>query len=114
MNFPKFDGSQLCAQTDPEVFFPERGSHDQSYLAKSICAKCPFKSPCAEYAIHYDIRGIWGGTSEEDRRRIGKARGIKRKTVAPAELVKGEVTQDALNKRAQRERQRQSQAHGVA
>lgn len=115
MNFPKFDGSQLCAQTDPEVFFPERGSVDQSHLAKSICAQCPFKTPCAEYALHFDIRGIWGGTSEEDRRKIGKARGIKRTTVLPPiELVRGEVTQDALNKRKQRERERQSQALGVA
>lgn len=113
MNFPSFDGTQLCAQVDPELFFPERGEQATATQAKAICAQCPFKTPCAEYALRFEIRGIWGGTSEQDRRKIGKARGIKRKTLVPLDMI-NEPSQSALQKRAQRERDRQSQALGVA
>jgi len=59
----------LCAQTDPEAFFPEKGGSTRE--AKRVCAKCDVREPCLEYALDHDERfGIWGGMSERDRRRL--------------------------------------------
>lgn len=56
----------LCAQKDPEVWFPERGGGWLGSMnqAKRTCAKCPVRQPCLEYAI--DLQpdyGIWAGYS---------------------------------------------------
>ena len=62
----------LCAQTDPEAFFPEKGGSTRE--AKKICTGCEVKSECLEYALDHDERfGIWGGLSERERRRLKKA-----------------------------------------
>jgi WhiB family redox-sensing transcriptional regulator len=59
----------LCAQTDPEAFFPEKGGSTRE--AKRICAGCEVRSECLEYALAHDERfGIWGGLSERERRRL--------------------------------------------
>ena len=59
----------LCAQTDPEAFFPEKGGSTRE--AKKICTGCEVKAACLEYALANDERfGIWGGLSERERRRI--------------------------------------------
>ncbi|GEE03712.1 transcriptional regulator WhiB [Gordonia spumicola] len=59
----------LCAQTDPEAFFPEKGGSTRE--AKRICSGCEVKADCLEYALHNDERfGIWGGMSERERRRL--------------------------------------------
>lgn len=63
----------LCAQTDPEAFFPEKGGSTRE--AKSICAKCPVREQCLEWALDHDERfGIWGGLSERERRKVKKER----------------------------------------
>ncbi len=62
----------LCAQTDPEAFFPEKGGSTRE--AKSICASCEVRAECLEYALANDERfGIWGGLSERERRRLRRA-----------------------------------------
>jgi len=59
----------LCAQTDPEAFFPEKGGSTRE--AKRICSTCDVRSECLEYALEHDERfGIWGGLSERERRRV--------------------------------------------
>lgn len=59
----------LCAQTDPEAFFPEKGGSTRE--AKKMCLGCPVRSECLEYALSNDERyGIWGGLSERERRRL--------------------------------------------
>ena len=63
----------LCAQTDPESFFPEKGGSTRE--AKKVCLACEVRSDCLEYALANDERfGIWGGLSERERRRL-KRRG---------------------------------------
>lgn len=63
----------LCAQTDPDIFFPEKGG--STTPATTVCASCPVQGECLEYAITHDIRhGIWGGMSDNDRRRIARQR----------------------------------------
>lgn len=61
----------LCAQTDPEAFFPEKGGSTRD--AKRVCSECPVREACLEYAMENDERfGIWGGLSERERRRLRK------------------------------------------
>jgi WhiB family redox-sensing transcriptional regulator len=64
----------LCAQTDPEAFFPEKGGSTRE--AKRICSGCEVRAECLEYALAHDERfGIWGGLSERERRRLRRAAG---------------------------------------
>jgi WhiB family redox-sensing transcriptional regulator len=59
----------LCAQTDPEAFFPEKGGSTRD--AKRICTSCDVRDACLEYALQNDERfGIWGGLSERERRKL--------------------------------------------
>ncbi|MFV8381118.1 WhiB family transcriptional regulator [Corynebacterium hindlerae] len=61
----------LCAQTDPEAFFPEKGGSTRE--AKRICQACGVRDECLEFALEHDERfGIWGGLSERERRRLKK------------------------------------------
>jgi WhiB family transcriptional regulator, redox-sensing transcriptional regulator len=61
----------LCAQTDPEAFFPEKGGSTRD--AKKVCVSCEVRGDCLEYALEHDERfGIWGGLSERERRKFKK------------------------------------------
>lgn len=63
----------LCAQADPEAFYPEKGG--STLDAKRVCMACPVRVECLEYALENDERfGIWGGLSERERRRVKRAR----------------------------------------
>jgi WhiB family transcriptional regulator, redox-sensing transcriptional regulator len=69
---PDWQERALCAQTDPEAFFPEKGGSTRE--AKRICAGCEVRAECLEYALANDERfGIWGGLSERERRRLRRA-----------------------------------------
>lgn len=62
----------LCAQTDPEAFHPVQGG--ASKAGKRICARCPVRAECLDYALTHDERsGLWGGLSENERRRLRPA-----------------------------------------
>jgi WhiB family redox-sensing transcriptional regulator len=64
----------LCAETDPEAFFPEKGGSTRE--AKKICTGCEVRTECLEYALGNDERfGIWGGLSERERRRLRRRAG---------------------------------------
>ena len=66
-----WQGAALCAQTDPEAFFPEKGGSTRE--AKRVCHSCEVRSECLDYALQHDERfGIWGGMSERERRRYKK------------------------------------------
>ena len=72
-----------CQSADPELFFPISHSGPgsaQIIRAKAICAQCAVQRECLRYALAADpMHGVWGGTSEEERRlmrrREQKARG---------------------------------------
>lgn len=62
----------VCAQTDPEAFFPEKGGSTRE--AKAICGRCAVAAECLDYALDNQERfGIWGGLSERERRKIAAA-----------------------------------------
>jgi len=66
-----WQSDSLCAQTDPEAFFPEKGGSTRD--AKKICSSCEVKTQCLQYALANDERfGIWGGLSERERRKLRK------------------------------------------
>ncbi len=58
-----------CRGADLEVFFPGRGESAES--ARQVCAACPVRQPCLDYAISNRIaHGIWGGLTERERRAL--------------------------------------------
>ena len=62
---------------DPEIFFPERGG--SSKAARAVCKDCKVQSQCLDYALNNKEQfGIWGGTSERERRRLRKERTLRR------------------------------------
>lgn len=73
LDLPEWMERGLCAQTDPEIFFPEKGGSTAG--AKRVCQSCDVRSECLDYAIEHQERfGIWGGMSERDRRKLAKER----------------------------------------
>jgi WhiB family transcriptional regulator, redox-sensing transcriptional regulator len=59
----------LCAQTDPDAFFPGKG--EPTGPAKAVCLACPVRTECLAYALDRDERfGVWGGTSPRERRAL--------------------------------------------
>ena len=76
-NAPFFDGSQVCAQVDPELFFPENkmDAVQKIKVVRPLCESCEFKKPCLEYALkHRDLYGIWGGATEQERQLMRRRR----------------------------------------
>ncbi len=66
----------LCATTDPEAFFPEKGGSTRD--AKRICLACDVKDQCLQYALENDERfGIYGGFSERERRRLRRGQPVR-------------------------------------
>ena len=66
-------GEALCAQTDPEAFFPEKGGSTKE--AKRVCLSCPVRETCLEWALaNNEHFGIWGSKSERERRKIARDR----------------------------------------
>lgn len=69
--------SAACRDTSPELFFPVGTTGpaiDQTDAAKAVCHECPVQEPCLEYALMTNQdTGIWGGTSEEERRKLRRA-----------------------------------------
>jgi WhiB family transcriptional regulator, redox-sensing transcriptional regulator len=62
----------VCRTIDPAMFFPSDGSGVER--ARRICATCSVTADCLAYALRERIdHGVWGGTSERERRRILRA-----------------------------------------
>lgn len=81
---PDWRDQGLCAtHPDPDLWFPV-GSSDryaqQLTEAKAVCARCPVITRCREWALaRPDEAGVWGGLDEDDRRRIHRRHGRRRK-----------------------------------
>jgi WhiB family redox-sensing transcriptional regulator len=70
-NMSEWSEDALCAYSDPESFFPEKGGSTKE--AKAVCKKCIVTSECLEWAVSIDEKhGIWGGMSERERRKYKK------------------------------------------
>ena len=67
-----------CRGTDPNLFYPigrGRQADQQIEAAKAVCNGCPSADACLAHAMSTrQHRGVWGGTSPEERRRLARAR----------------------------------------
>ena len=72
--------SAACRTEDPDLFFPIGTSGPallQTEQAKAVCRRCPVREQCLQWALRTgQSTGVWGGTSEEERR------ALKRRTAA--------------------------------
>ncbi len=67
MELSDFTLDGLCAQTDPEIFFPEK-ANQWNKTAQKVCARCPVREECLRWAVSQpDLQGIWGGTTWQER-----------------------------------------------
>ena len=77
-----------CRGADLDLFFPGRG--ESAEPARRVCAGCPVREPCLEFALRHGItHGIWGGLTERDRRTLrtrhtGAARRERDEAIAAA------------------------------
>jgi WhiB family redox-sensing transcriptional regulator len=84
-NYPDFGefGIAPCAESDPNAFYPVEqadlsgGSGSSKYYnesgAKAVCKECPYIMRCLLYAVENNELGIWGGTTELERKSIKRA-----------------------------------------
>ncbi len=61
-----------CAGYANTYFFPANDAPNfVTSRAKAICAECPVSTECLEYAFETNqVSGIWGGTTEDERRSL--------------------------------------------
>jgi WhiB family transcriptional regulator, redox-sensing transcriptional regulator len=72
--FRVWQADGACRSADPELFFPlaltGTFALSQVRAAKAICARCPVRADCLNFALnHQETDGIWGGTTAPERRR---------------------------------------------
>ena len=56
----------LCAQTDPDAFFPDKGGKSTAQAALQVCQSCTVKKQCETYS-EGEVRGVWAGMSAQQR-----------------------------------------------
>jgi WhiB family redox-sensing transcriptional regulator len=75
-----------CRSTAQELFFPVGSTGeaiDQIVAAKVVCDSCPVRAQCLQFALETNQEaGIWGGTSEEERRRLRRVWLARRRAAA--------------------------------
>ncbi len=64
----------LCRGVEPELFYPERGASTTE--AQDVCRSCAVRVECITYSVG-EKYGIWGGTSERQRRVLRKYVGVE-------------------------------------
>lgn len=71
---PEWQDDALCAEIGLELFFPEKGESWHMRHAKKVCADCPVRAECLQYALdNHERFGVWGGLSERQRRLLERA-----------------------------------------
>lgn len=73
---PGWMADGACLGLDPNVFFS-----DDLGPARRICAGCPVRVECLEYGLDNYEAGMWGGTTEKERRNMRRERGTERRPV---------------------------------
>jgi len=75
-----------CRNLDPEIFFPV-GTSGPALLqiaeAKTVCRRCPVVSECLAWALAHEDAGVWGGTTEDERRDLRRRRAREHADPAP-------------------------------
>lgn len=70
---PTWRKESACRGLDPNVFFVQAGqTRLANKIKKQYCMKCAVRMNCLQYALDNKCKGIWGGTSEHERKKFGK------------------------------------------
>lgn len=81
----------LCAEVDPELFFPMEVKGVSTLInvrnAKKVCGSCEHRLECLEFALVNNVQGIWGGVTERERHALRKARGISKVSVPSSKFI---------------------------
>lgn len=70
-----------CTDADPESFFPASELKQENTMVLKICNACDARNDCLEYALGWNVIGIWGGTNTRERTAIRKSKNIIPKDV---------------------------------
>ncbi|NJQ00248.1 WhiB family transcriptional regulator [Streptomyces zingiberis] len=77
-----------CRDSDPDLFFPVGTSGPalrQEQAAKAMCASCPVSGACLDWALRTgQASGVWGGTTEDERRPMLRRRARERRQARAA------------------------------
>lgn len=65
-----WETAALCAQVDPEIFFPAQGEPGRE--AQRVCLSCPVLQECRVRALSFETEqwGVWGALTQRQRRKI--------------------------------------------
>jgi len=74
MRDPAFFEQPLCAETDPDLFFPDIGVIPNK--AKTICRQCDHIAECLIWSLHNVVDGVWAATTPKERQHLRKELGI--------------------------------------
>lgn len=72
--FPYLDDA-ACRGMDPELFYAEGGAAIAKM--KEVCAVCPVRQKCLEWAVTREEFGVWGGTTARERAALRRERGLR-------------------------------------
>jgi WhiB family redox-sensing transcriptional regulator len=80
------DETPACAEVDPDAFFPmdiyingqlvPSTKYENESGAKKVCSDCTYKLECLSFAIKTNEIGIWGGTTEFERKNLKRRRNL--------------------------------------
>ena len=75
MTGERWRDAAACRTMGPALFWPKRGAASTFDAAIAVCAGCPVREPCLEYALAHGIRsGVWGGASPNARKALAAKR----------------------------------------
>lgn len=100
---PAWHADAECRDTATAIFFPGRG--EPSEPARAMCARCMVRAECATAGLD-EHHGIWGATSERERRKLRSACPAPTRVPSPDELERGVAIDRA--RRAEKARQRRA------
>ncbi|MFH9432886.1 WhiB family transcriptional regulator [Streptomyces rochei] len=73
-----------CRTEDPDLFFPIGSTGPaalQAEQAKAVCRTCPVQEQCLRWALDTGQSiGVWGGTSETERRALKRREAVRRRS----------------------------------
>jgi WhiB family redox-sensing transcriptional regulator len=71
-----------CAGEDLNMFFPDT-PNNRAVAAKAVCKTCSVVAECLQFALENYEQGVWGGTTDNQRRHLRRSLGIERQKVRP-------------------------------
>lgn len=83
-----------CKGWDPELFYVERGQ-EFSDEVKAVCATCPVRIECLDFAVANKELGWWGGTPERARRKLRREQAHDGRVFDRRMRVRGRVWSEA-------------------